>query len=214
MVPLSELFKTPFLKGICFSVLLSVAFSGCVVYRQSGRLNADQAVQIKKSPYSNLTLEVKRSSDGYRKYGDFVFAEKIRQTQLFKDVKFEENSKGTPDLVFELQNRGHRPYMCATGDACLMIGTLGLVPVYSDGNYDFIFTISSPGTSKTIDREFIHTYINKSIVGWLASLWGIFPGWTFSQKTALRESQDQLACFLISLQPDINSLLLIPETAS
>lgn len=213
-----------FLRSVYLLLFVSLVFSGCVVYRQSGRLNADQSAQIKKSPYSDLILEVKNSPEGYRQYGDFVFARKIRETGLFKEVlfdesskfenvKFEKQSKSKADLVFELKNRGHRPYLCATGEVSLMILTLGLVPVYSDGNYDFIFKISSPENLKAVEREFSHTYINKVIVGWFSGLWGMSSGWTFSEKKALQESRDRLAYFLISMEPEINSLLSASKTS-
>ncbi|WP_205743358.1 hypothetical protein [Geobacter sp. FeAm09] len=126
----------------------------------------------------------------------------FKQSGLFKEVNLVEKLERKPNLIAELEAVSNRP-MCATGEASLMIMTLGIVPLSND-DQTYSFRIRSTKSSDGLPIGF--TYIQKSYFGSLINLLNLSSNW--SRTPQGHRNIDLLAFELVSRKEDVLRLVV------
>ena len=93
--------------------------------------------------------------------------------------------------------------MCATGEACAMIMTLGLIPLKGSDNIRYDYTIYNPSSSNNIDLDF--TYIQKSYFGLSTILMSMSSNWSSFPEE--KRNYELFAYELVSRKNEILDLL-------
>ncbi|MEW6428667.1 MAG: hypothetical protein AB1568_11600 [Thermodesulfobacteriota bacterium] len=188
-------------------VILFCAVGCTTVYQIPPSLTAEQRLELESSPYSQLVIGIDTEPgmhDG-KYFPEYViddFKILFSRSGLFKQVDITSALKTTPDLIVDLRS-GVPPAMCATGEASVMIMTLGIVPLRGRDNRKYSFTIANPNNSKALDLEF--TYIAKSYFGSVSSLMSKSSNWSISPQD--EKNYELFAYELVSKKDEILGLI-------
>jgi hypothetical protein len=165
---------------ICICASLLAALVGCTtVYQIPPSLTPEQRAELQPSPFSQFVIGIETEPDvnGTRSFPEYVindFKTLFTKSGLFKEVAFTKSLSTQPDVIVQLHS-GPSPVMCATGEASLMIMTLGMVPLSGSDNIKYSFAITNPKKVTSLELEF--TFIRKSDFGSISTMMSMSSNW-------------------------------------
>lgn len=171
------------LRHLIFCIIALAVISGCSALRLTTPFPDNHTKPNRALSHEPLWLPSASFSNGPHSFNPLV--RDIQRVSVFESVAFLSTAEEKNGYVLVSVNESRVPDgMFPCGEPIHVIITLGIIPAVCEITHKITLSIQSVATGKVVPYEY--EYTEKSIGGWVAVIYRLFPSWVSDEENINR----------------------------